>query len=266
MLTVSRSVDRVFQIIQLFTERRRPLSATEIRQALNMPHSSTVSVLSRLVTLGYLDQSTETRRFYPSLQLHHLCDSMPKAVVGGNPLAQLADSVQSKLNETTSISRLNDMFSMPIYAHAATHAEAVRVIPGLSGGLATQSVVGRTLLSTLSDPEVTKLIDRAGYWAKRARVDASFDRDMIMKNVHFAREHGYLCGYNVLLPGVGAVSCPLPFAVAGEQLAITVAGTSARIERSGQHIISTLLREVATFFHHPAAVVAPAVAGERLTH
>ena len=62
------------------------------------------------------------------------------------------------------------------------------------------------------------------------------------------------------MPGVGAVSCPLPFAVAGEQLAITVAGTSDRIERSGQRIISTLLREVATFFHHPAAVVAPAVA------
>jgi DNA-binding IclR family transcriptional regulator len=258
MLTVSRSVDRVFLIIQLFTERRRPLSATEIRHALQMPHSSTISVLSRLVSLGYLDQNSETRRFYPSLRLHHLCDTLPKAVISGNRFAMLADSVHSKLNETTSISRLNDMFTMPIYARTATHSDALRSIPGLSGGLATLSVVGRTLLSMLHDVEIAKLMDRAGYWARRARVDASQDRDQIMRNVRFAREHGYLCGYNVLLAGVGAVSCPLPLVCEGEQLAITVAGSAARIERAGQHIISTMLREVASFCSHPIEHPLPA--------
>lgn len=260
MLTVSRSVDRVFQIIQLFAEKRRPMSGTEIRRLLNMPHSSTISVLSRLVALGYLDQSSETRRFYPSMLLHHLCDSLPKAVASGNRLAMLVDSVQSKLGETTSVSRLNDMFSMPLYVHAASHADAVRVIPGLSGGLAVQSVVGRTLLSELPDEKVNKLIDRSSYWAKRARVGMTFDRDQIMRNVQFVRENGYLCSFNLLLVGVGAVSCPLPHAVEGEQLAITVAGTTARVERSGQHIISTLLREVASLANQPVTPSARSIA------
>ena len=97
MLTVSRSVDRVFQIMELFSAKRRPLSATEIRQSLSMPHSSAVSVLSRLVALGYLNQNAETKRFFPSLRLHRLCESVPEAIIGGNPLAQLVDLIQSKV-------------------------------------------------------------------------------------------------------------------------------------------------------------------------
>ena len=247
MLTVSRSVDRVFQIMEIFSTRRRPLSATEIRLALRMPHSSAVSVLSRLVTLGYLDQNADTKRFFPSLRLHRLCGAVPDAIIGGNPLADLVDSIQSRVDETTSISRLDGLFTMPVYVRSATHAEAVRVIPGLTGGLAMQSVVGRTLLSTLSDVELTRYADRAAYWAKRARVGLPHDAEQLMRSVEFVREHGYLCGFNQLLPGVGAVSCPLPRLHDGEQLAITIAGTSERIENRGRTIINTLLRAVQAF-------------------
>jgi DNA-binding IclR family transcriptional regulator len=247
MLTVSRSVDRVFQIMELFSARRRPLSATEIRAALRMPHSSAVSVLSRLVTLGYLNQNPDSKRFFPSLRLHRLCGSVPEAIIGGNPLADLVDSIQCRVDETTSVSRLDGLFTMPIYVRSATHAEAVRVIPGLNGGLATQSVVGRALLSTLPDPELARFVERAGYWARRARVGVPHDPEQTLRAVEFAREHGFLCSYNQLLQGVGAVSCPLPTLQDGEQLAITIAGTSERIERRSRHIINTLLRDVQAF-------------------
>ena len=247
MLTVSRSVDRVFQIMELFSTRRRPLSATEIRRALKMPHSSAVSVLSRLVTLRYLDQNADTKRFFPSLRLHRLCGAVPEAIIGGNPLADLVDSIQSRVDETTSISRLDGLFTMPIYVRSATHSEAVRVIPGLSGGLATQSVVGRSLLSTLPAAELVRFIERANYWAKRARVGAPLDTDQLMRSIEFVRDHGYLCSFNQLLPGVGAVSCPLPTLHDGEQLAITIAGTSERIERRGRQIINSLLRDLQSF-------------------
>jgi DNA-binding IclR family transcriptional regulator len=247
MLTISRSVERVFQVIQLFTEKRRPLSAADIRHALHLPHSSTISLLTRLVSLGYLDYHLETRSFYPSLRLHHLCDTLPKAVFRGNRFAMLADAVQSKLNETTSINRLSDLFTLPIYARPAVHADALRVVPGVNGGLATLSVAGRTLLSMLPDERITALIDRTTHWARRAGVQANPDRDQIMRNVQFARKYGYLSGSNAPTTGVAAVSCPLPWAFEGEQLVITVAGTAARIERGGQHISNTLLREVGKF-------------------
>jgi DNA-binding IclR family transcriptional regulator len=247
MLTVSRSVDRVFQIMELFSVKRRPLSATEIRHALGMPHSSAVSVLSRLVDLGYLDQSGETKRFFPSLRLHRLCESVPEAVLAGDPLARLADSVQSQTDETTSISRLDGLFTLPIYVRCATHARALRVIPGFAGGLATHSVVGRTLLSMLTDEEVRRFLERASYWAKRARVATIPDPQQMLRTIEFVRAHGYLCTDSLLLEGVGAVSCPLPLQHAGARLAITVGGPSEHIERRSSQLIGTVLREVKAF-------------------
>ena len=256
MLTVSRSVDRVFQIMELFAERRRSLSATEIHTTLKMPHSSAVSVLSRLVDLGYLDQNSETKRFFTSARLHHLCDALPEAIVSGNPLAEMVDRIQHATDETTSISRLDGLFTMPIYARSATHAKVWRVTPGLCGGLATHSVVGRTLLSTLPDADLRRFIDNANNWASRTRSSPA-DAEQVLRSVAFVREHGYLCRYNLLLPGVGAVSCPLADGGAGDQLAVTVAGSVERIQLRGRQIITALLQEVKAWQRGPNSAVAP---------
>lgn len=244
MLTVSRSVDRVFQIMELFAERRRPLSATEIHTTLKMPHSSAVSVLTRMVGLGYLEQNTETKRFFPSLRLHHLCESVPEAIIGGNPLAELVDRIQYGSDETTSISRLDGLFTLPVYVRPSQRADAWRVTPGSPGGLATLSVVGRTLLSTMPDVELRQFLDSANRWAVRARIGAAPDAAQLMRAIEFVREHGYLCRYNLLFPGVGAISCPLPSSDARQSLAVTVAGPAERIQERGRQIISVLLHEI----------------------
>lgn len=246
MLTVSRSVDRVFQIMELFAERRRPLSATEIHTTLKMPHSSAVSVLTRMVGLGYLNQNLETKRYFPSHRLHRLCQTVPEAIIGGNPLAELVDRVQYCSDETTSISRLDGLFTRPIYVRPSTRADAWRVTPGSPGGLATLSVVGRTLLSTMPDAELHKFLDNANRWAARARSGAASDSAQLMRAVEFVREHGYLCRYNLLFEGVGAISCPLPSIDARQSLAVTVAGPADRIQQRGRQIINVLLHEITT--------------------
>jgi len=246
MLTVSRSVDRVFHIMELFAERRRPLSATEIHTTLKIPHSSAVSVLTRMVALGYLNQNVDTKRYFPSLRLHRLCKTVPEAIIGGNPLAELVDRVQYCSGETTSISRLDGLFTLPIYVRPSERADAWRVTPGLPGGLATLSVVGRTLLSTMPDAELRKFLDNANRWAARARSGAASDSAQLMRAVEFVREHGYLCRYNLLFEGVGAISCPLPSTDSRQSLAVTVAGPADRIQQRGRQIINALLHEITT--------------------
>lgn len=243
MLTVSRSVDRVFQIMELFATKRRPLTATEIHLALQMPHSSAVSVLSRLALLGYLDQNTETKRFFPSVRLRHLCNTVPEAIVCGNPLADLVDRLQHATDETTTISRLDGLFTMPIYVRSAEHGSAWSVMAGLPGALATHSVVGRTLLSTLQDRDLQRHIHRSALWASRSRECPVPQAAEVMRAIEFVREHGYLCRYNLLFPGIGAISCPLPNGDQ-EHLAVTVAGSVERLEQRGRHIINVLLHEV----------------------
>jgi DNA-binding IclR family transcriptional regulator len=244
MPTVSRSVERVFQIMGLFGSRRRPLSATEIRETLNMPHSSAVSLLSRLVSLGYLEQNADTKRYFPSLRLSHLCESVPDGIARGSLPARLVDAVHARTAETTSLSRLSDLFTLPVYVRTASYRGAHHVTPGGTGGLATQSVVGQTLLSLKSDSELNYFIQRSEYWARRARVAITHDEAQVMRSVSKVRETGYLCAFNQLLPGVGVVSYPLPPSVNGEALAITVAGPTEQVRRDAEQILETLREEV----------------------
>lgn len=250
MLTVSRSVDRVFQIMELFAAQRRPLSATEIHQALRLPHSSAVSVLVRLTDLGYLNQNSETKRFFPSLRLRRLCGSVPEAVIGGNPIAEMADRIQCAVDETTSISRLDGLFTLPVYVRPARHASAWSVDPGLPGGLATHSVVGRTLLSTLGETELRQFIQRAHQWAVRTRHGTPPETQELFRAIEFVREHGFLCRFHLLFQGIGAISAPLPRIGDGERLAVTVAGSVERMQNRGRQIIHTLIQEVNALERH----------------
>lgn len=244
MPTVSRSVDRVFQIMGLFGLHRRPLTATEIRELLSMPHSSAVSLLSRLVTLGYLEQNAETKRFFPSLQLSHLCESVPNGIALGSLPAKLVDAVYERTSQTTSLSRLSDLFTLPIYARAACYRGAHLVTPGCTNGLATQSVTGQTLLSLKTDADLKAFIQRAEFWAKRAKVTITQHAAQVMQNVASAREAGFLCAYDQLIAGIGAVSFPLPPPVCGEALVVTVAGPSEQIRRNAAHILAVLRDEL----------------------
>ncbi len=244
MQTISRSVDRVFQILTLFASHRRPLSATEIRQELNMPHSSAVSVLTRLVALGYLDQNAETKRFFPTLQLTYLCESVPDGIALGSLPARLVDAVHAKVGETTSVSRLCDLFTMPVYVRTAAYKGAHQVIPGCTGGLATQSVVGQTLLSLKSNEGLEYFIQRSEYWARRTRVAIAADSAHVMRSISSVRANGYLCAFDQLLPGVGVVSRAFQPPATGEPMAITVAGPTERIRRNAGEIIAVLIKEV----------------------
>ena len=219
MPTVSRSVERVFQVMDLFGSLRRPLSASEVRESLNMPHSSAVSLLSRMVSLGYLDQNDHTKRFFPSLRLNHLCRSLPDSVTFGSLPAQLVDTVQSRTEETTSLSRLYDLFTLPVYVHAASCPRAHVVTPGHTGGLATQSVVGQVLLSLKSDAELECHIEQSEVWARRSRVSVVQSQADVVRSVARVRESGYLCAFDQLLPGVGVVSFPLPQSATADMLA-----------------------------------------------
>lgn len=256
MPTVSRSVDRVFQIMGLFGSRRRPLSATEVRESLDMPHSSAVSLLSRMVSLGYLDQNANTKRFFPSLRLSHLCESVPDSITFGSLPAQLADAVHARTDETTSLSRLSDLFTLPVYVRSASYRGGHIVTPGCTGGLATQSVVGQVLLSLQSDSVLKNHIQRSEFWARRSRVSLTQHEAKVMQSVSKVRETGYLCAFDQLLPGIGVVSCPLPLTANGDPLAITLAGPSDRFHRNRDRILATLREEVDRRFGHSQLSIA----------
>ena len=60
-----KSGARVVEILELFAEERRPLSATEIGAALDYPKSSASLLLHTLVECGWLSLNSESMRYFP---------------------------------------------------------------------------------------------------------------------------------------------------------------------------------------------------------
>jgi DNA-binding IclR family transcriptional regulator len=256
MPTVSRSVDRVFQLMALFARCRRPLSATEIRETLGLPHSSAISLLGRLVELGYLEQNEESKRFFPSLRLSKLCHEVPDGIACGSLSARVVDAVHARVDETTTLSRLCDLSTLPVYVRTATYHGAHHVTPGCPLGLATQSVTGQTLLSLLSDEALDYFLQRSEYWAKRARVAVTQDAAQVTASVRRAREQGHLCAFNQFLPGVGVVAFALPQGAGSEPLAVSVAGPTEQIRANSEHILLAMHEEIGRFYE-PTPLPAP---------
>lgn len=248
--TVSRSVDRVFQVLRLFAGRRRPLTATEIGEALEIPHSSAVSLLSRLVSLGYLEQNAKNKRFSTSLQLTVLCESLPNGVAYGSVPTQVADAVFERCGETTFLGRLSDLFTLPVYVRAATYRGAHVVTTGRAAGLATESVTGQALLTFQTDEDLDYFITRSEHWAKRARIGTTHSKAQVKEYVQRIRRDGHLCNFDQMLPGIGILSCPLPSTTAGEGLTITVAGPMDRIRAHVDLIVATIREEVERHYGH----------------
>jgi DNA-binding IclR family transcriptional regulator len=247
VFNVSRSVDRVFELLEMFKVHRRPMTATEIRLALDIPHSSSIVMLARLVELGYLEVDTGTKKYFPSASLARLCGWITTAENESNPLARLVHAIYEQTGETTSLSRRAGLFSMPVLARMAEHPEGVEVRAGISGGLLTLTVVGRTLLSTLPDPEIAEVVRYTNSWARHNRVGVHHDLDTIMNTVRHVRTQGYLFNCNVLLPNVGAVSAPVHVPGEDGPLAVTVCGSTRRIEQQGHRLVQIVQREIARF-------------------
>src|SRR6056297_1131579 len=67
-----KSADRVMSIMEFFRERRRPATAREIANALDIPRSSVNVLLRSQITMGYLRYDEQTLTYFPTLKLFQL--------------------------------------------------------------------------------------------------------------------------------------------------------------------------------------------------
>ena len=106
---ISKSVGRVFDVLELFREQRRPMSAADIQRRLQIPQPSIRALLKNLVELGYLDYERSTRKYFPALHLARLGDWIEQSLLGGGELAALVESVSMATGETVSLSTDSDI-------------------------------------------------------------------------------------------------------------------------------------------------------------
>ena len=236
---ISKSVQRAFEVLELFRDSRMPLSAKEIRNELGFPPGSTYAILKNMADLGFLKYERSARTYFPTLRASRLGDWIQNALISVGPIRDLVEYVQSDVGETTTVNGADGIHTDIIYVQAADHPIAVKIQTGIGAPLC-QTVIGRVILSAKPDAEIKKLIGLTNDRMTILDMGQHFDLDEIMESIDKARSQGYLAGYDLWIQGLAAIAFPIPESIDGRPLALAVAGASERIQASESAIVETM--------------------------
>ncbi len=228
-VSISKSVARAFQVLELFHAHRQPLTAAAIGRQLTLPQPSTRALLKTLVSLGYLTFTETDRTYWPTGQVTLLGQWLRAEQRLPVPLTLALDRIAGIAGETTSLCGLRDGNVEILHVCKAQHPVALQLETGV-GVAAWRTAVGRALLAALPDQESTALL---GAWLGQERTPAGRRvLQSLPRELKRARADAYLAGYNLFLKGVGTVCVPLPGArnkALPAPLVVAVAGLSDRI-------------------------------------
>jgi DNA-binding IclR family transcriptional regulator len=92
---MSKIVERTLDFLELFADKKRPLSLSEIARLLNLPISSCHDVLQALEERGYIYEIAPRSGFYPTLRLLDIATT----IANHDPVIMRADLALRELRD-----------------------------------------------------------------------------------------------------------------------------------------------------------------------
>jgi DNA-binding IclR family transcriptional regulator len=232
-----KSADRVLALLEQFRMWRRPASAREIADALEMPRSSTNVLLRSMIQGGYLRNANDQNLYFPTLKVFQLGSWLIEGHVSDTLLDEAIRKLAADTQETVCC-WIRVGFSVRVFKVCPSpQAIALTVEPGSTAPL-FGSAAGLAFLMQMSDAEIAALIDAHNSAAVASRRAV---RATVLPEVQAARERGVSVGYGRWAPDAAALVAPIDQTVIGEPLALAVGGPAFRVERNEAALEQALL-------------------------
>ncbi len=240
---ISKSVSRAFALLELFRREQRPLTATAIETALELPQASALVLARELAALGYLAYDARLRTYFPSERLADLAGWLTQLDLPVRRLTGLADEIARVTRETTSLCTRNGHFLQIEYFSPGTQPGSILMHLGRGGPLPC-SGAGRAVLATLGDEDVRLLVATV----QRRESQYRFDVGDALRDVQSARRKRHLVTFDLMIPGVAAVAFPLPPELTQGHFAVVVGGPTPRIRAEQDRIVRACRPLIAEHF------------------
>lgn len=239
-----KSAERVLAIFEVFEALRRPMRISELVKKLEIPQSSTSTLMKTLVAKGLVDFNPEERTFCPSVRLAFLGNWVLGSDDGLAQIQSMSQRLAAESGETIIVGAQNGLFVQ--YLSVVVSQQPLRFIlhPGMMRPL-HRAGLGIMLLSTKSDDEVGRMIRRYNAEADEETVIVSVSE--VMDTVRKARSMGYCETSDLATPGAGVIATLLPLPVEGRSLSIGIGGPTSRLRPRADSFRELLLREVDAF-------------------
>jgi IclR family acetate operon transcriptional repressor len=246
----ARSVERIFDILELMDAEQRPLNMAEIVDWLGFPPSSTAVLLRSMVALGYLHHDRSSRRYSPTIRLAHLgAWAGPYSLPDRRFLAAMRD-VRKRTEQIVFLGHQNDIRVQ--YLHIESGEIAGQVVPKVGvTRLLVHSGLGLALMSFLNNSAIQSIIRRTNVILPEAE---TVDAEIVQNEVESCRMRGYAVSEHTLRMGHGTLGVPV--VVAGRQLALGVGASVPLLHKMGE-TFARVLKETLLKHLGPDIAISP---------
>jgi DNA-binding IclR family transcriptional regulator len=230
---------KALRILDLFDERGRALSGTEISERLGMNRASVFRILTNLEEAEYLEKDVETSKYTLGLRLYNL----GKLAEPHAKLKKIARPFLEKMNrrcgETVHLAVLHQ--GEALYLDKIEGTKTIRVISRVGSKLPAHcSGVGKVLLAGLAEKKLEQIIKEKGL--KRFTGKTITDVTRLKQEIAKFQELGYAIDDEEIEEGLKCAAAPLRDSKGDVLAAISVSVPKERFEKESPRFISEVVK------------------------
>jgi IclR family transcriptional regulator, KDG regulon repressor len=237
---LTKSARRVFDILELFRRRQRPLRLTDVADSLGMPTSSAAALLKTMAQMNYLSFENSSRVYLPTIRLSKLGSWVTADNYESGPVQVAVSKIGRKTGEAIFLGTVTDIYVEIVDILRANQPLQYYTTVGTKV-LLVNSGIGWPLLSEETDDAIVRIYRRTIRQKKIERGVLSLDR--LRAGIEKVRVDGYCLSRGMVTRGVGVVGKLLPTPPNHRRLAIGIAGPVDRIEKNLARILAALRAE-----------------------
>lgn len=221
------AVERVLDVLELFQNRKAPLSLTEISELAGIPKSSCHAITTTLLRRGYLYGLTKPRSLYPTRRLYDVASEIHESDPYVARITPLLERLRDTSRETVILGKRQA--DRVIYLQVVESENPIRYSarPGEFKPLHSSSI-GKALLGSLKETDMRACV--AELDMARVTTHTQTEHGALIEELVQSRHRGYFLTRGENVSDVWAVSAFLT--VNAETLAIAIAGPQHRMEKS----------------------------------
>lgn len=218
-------LEKVTRILDLFDEKGKELTATEIHESLDLNKSTTFRILNILEEASYLERNPVTLKYRLGFKLYYLGSLVEGRTEIRNLSHPFLEELKEKCDETVHLVVLDH--GEALYLDKLEGKKAIRVVSRIGWRLPAHcSGVGKVLLASLPEEAVDKVIQEKGL--KRFTNNTITDSKALKIELARIQKQGYAIDNEEIEVGLKCVAAPLIGSDAEVIAAISISGPKER--------------------------------------
>ena len=240
-----KSAVRVLAIFEAFEAEQRALTISELVDILQIPQSSTSTLMKSPVTKSFVEFDAPTRRYRPSVRLAFLGNWVLGSTDVIARIHALAQRLSEETGETVLVGAENGLHLQYLSVIVSPHFLRFALHPGLMRPL-HRAGLGVMLLSEKSDAEIGRMIRRYNAEITDPR-EERMSNAQVFDMVGLARAQGWFESASLATEGAGSLATLLPLPRGQGTLAIGIGAPLSRLQARSEELRGILLASVAAF-------------------